>query len=41
LGYFQPQLLIENVSLPPEVEEALDKRASIGVLGNMQQYAQY
>lgn len=35
------QLLIENVSLPPEVEAALDKRASIGVLGNMQQYAQY
>lgn len=35
------QLLIENVSLPPEIEAALDKRASIGVLGNMQQYAQY
>lgn len=35
------QLLIENVSLPPEVEAALDKRASMGVLGNMQQYAQY
>ncbi len=35
------QLLIENISLPPEVETALDRRASIGVLGNMQQYAQY
>lgn len=35
------QLLIENISLPPEVEAALDKRASIGVLGNMQQYTQY
>ncbi len=35
------QLLIENVSLPPEVEAAMDKRASIGILGNMQQYAQY
>ncbi len=35
------QLLIENVSLPPEVEAAMDKRASIGLLGNMQQYAQY
>jgi membrane protease subunit (stomatin/prohibitin family) len=32
------QLLIENVSLPPEVEAAMDKRASIG---NLQQYAQY
>jgi membrane protease subunit (stomatin/prohibitin family) len=35
------QLLIENVSLPPEVEAALDKRASIGILGNMQPYTQY
>ncbi|HLO85049.1 MAG TPA: SPFH domain-containing protein [Nostocaceae cyanobacterium] len=35
------QLLIENISLPPEVEAALDKRASIGLLGNLQQYAQY
>ncbi|MEM8614429.1 MAG: SPFH domain-containing protein [Cyanobacteria bacterium P01_H01_bin.105] len=35
------QLLIENISLPPEVEAALDKRASIGILGNMQQYTQY
>lgn len=32
------QLLIENILLLPEVEAALDKRASIGVLGNMQQY---
>lgn len=32
---------IENISLPPEVEEAMDKRTSMGVLGNMQQYAQY
>ncbi|MEP6490223.1 SPFH domain-containing protein [Microcoleus vaginatus GB2-A3] len=35
------QILIENISMPPEVEEALDKRASIGLLGNMQQYTQY
>lgn len=35
------QLLIENVSLPPEVEAAVDKRASMGILGNLQQYAQY
>ncbi|MCS7031291.1 MAG: SPFH domain-containing protein, partial [Gloeomargarita sp. SKYG116] len=33
------QLLIENISLPPEVEKVLDKRASMGILGNMQQYA--
>ena len=35
------QLLIENISLPEAVEKALDKRASMGVIGNMQQYAQF
>jgi membrane protease subunit (stomatin/prohibitin family) len=34
-------LVIENISLPPEVEKALDKRASMGILGNMQQYTQF
>jgi membrane protease subunit (stomatin/prohibitin family) len=32
---------IENISLPPEVEEALDKRTKMGVLGDMQRYTQY
>ncbi|MBI1375503.1 MAG: DUF4339 domain-containing protein [Phycisphaera sp.] len=35
------KLLVENISLPPAVEEALDKRTSMGVIGNMQQYQQY
>lgn len=35
------QLLIENVSLPPEVEQALDKRSSMGVIGNLNAYTQY
>jgi len=35
------KLLIENISLPPTVEEALDKRSSMGVIGNMQQYTRY
>lgn len=34
-------LLVENVSLPPEVEKALDARSSMGILGNMQQYTQF
>lgn len=34
-------LYIENISLPEEVEKVLDKRTSMGVLGNMQQYTQY
>src|SRR5688572_1470019 len=34
-------LLVENVSLPPAVEEALDKRTSMGVIGDLSKYAQY
>ncbi|MBP7934681.1 MAG: SPFH domain-containing protein [Phycisphaerae bacterium] len=34
-------VLVENVSLPPEVEQALDKRTSMGVIGNMQAYTQF
>lgn len=33
--------LVENISLPEEVEEALDKRSSMGIIGNLQQYAQF
>ena len=40
-GLELPHFLIENISLPEEVEQALDRRASMNVLGNMQQYAQY
>ncbi len=35
------KLLVENISLPPEVEAALDKRTSMGVLGNLNAYTQY
>jgi membrane protease subunit (stomatin/prohibitin family) len=34
-------LVVENISLPPAVEEAMDKRSSMGVIGNLQAYAQY
>ncbi|MGH7241902.1 MAG: SPFH domain-containing protein [Phycisphaerales bacterium] len=33
--------LIENVSLPPEVEAALDKRTSMGVIGDMGKFTQF
>jgi membrane protease subunit (stomatin/prohibitin family) len=36
-----PKFIIENISLPPEVEEALDKRTSMGVLGNLDQYTKF
>ncbi len=32
---------VENVSLPPEVEEAMDRRASMGALGDAGTYAQF
>lgn len=35
------KLLVENISLPPQVEEALDKRASMGVIGNLGAFQQY
>lgn len=40
-GLAMPQLLIVNVSLPEEVEKALDTRSSMGVLGDMQRFSQY
>ena len=35
------KLLVENISLPVEVEEALDKRSSMGVIGNLDDYFKY
>lgn len=40
-GFQSPQLLIENISLPPEVEKAIDSRSSMGALGNLDQFAKY
>jgi membrane protease subunit (stomatin/prohibitin family) len=41
MGIEIPRFLIENISLPPEVEAALDKRTQMGVLGNLDQYAKF
>lgn len=35
------KLLVENISLPPAVEEAMDKRTSMGVVGNLAAYTQF
>ncbi len=35
------KLLVENISLPPEVEKVLDKRTSMGVIGDLKKYTQY
>ncbi|MBL8758293.1 MAG: SPFH domain-containing protein [Phycisphaerae bacterium] len=45
LGIDLTKLLVENVSLPPEVEAALDKRSSMGIVGaapgGMNQFTQF
>lgn len=35
------KLLVENISLPPAVEEVFDKRTSMGVVGNLAAYTQF
>ena len=35
------KLLVENISLPDAVEKALDRRSSMGVIGNLRDYAAY
>ncbi len=35
------KFLIENISLPPKVEEALDKRTSMGMIGDLKKYLNY
>lgn len=41
LGLILTKFLIENISLPPEVEEVMDKRSSMGIVGNLGAYAQF
>ncbi|MCA8880132.1 MAG: SPFH domain-containing protein [Rhodobacteraceae bacterium] len=40
-GLELPELYIENISLPPEVESALDKRTSAGIAGDLGRFTQY
>ncbi|GLY30895.1 SPFH domain-containing protein [Kineosporia sp. NBRC 101731] len=40
-GIAIPKFIIENVSLPPEVEQAMDKRTQMGVLGDLNKYTQF
>ncbi|MCA2013446.1 SPFH domain-containing protein [Cereibacter sphaeroides] len=36
-----PELYIENISLPPEVEKVLDQRSSMGIVGDLNKYTQF
>ncbi len=40
-GLTLPEFYIENISLPEEVEKALDKRTSAGIAGDLSKYMQY
>ncbi|MGY4536636.1 membrane protease subunit (stomatin/prohibitin family) [Mucilaginibacter sp. UYNi724] len=41
MGLNLTKLLVENISLPPEVEQVLDKRSEMGIIGNLGAYAQF
>jgi len=41
VGLEIPHFNVESITLPPEVEKALDKRTQMGVLGDMDQYARF
>ena len=36
-----PTFIVENVSLPPEVEAAIDKRSSMAAVGNLNDYVKF
>ncbi|MEV5506948.1 SPFH domain-containing protein [Streptomyces orinoci] len=38
-GISIPKFVIENISLPPEVEQAIDARSRMGIIGNIDNYA--
>lgn len=40
-GLEMPGFYIENISLPPEVEAMLDKRTSMGIVGDLNRFTQF
>ena len=40
-GLQMTSFVIENVSVPPEVEQAIDKRSSMSAVGNLNDYVKY
>ena len=41
LGLSLTSLLVENISLPSEVEKALDRRTSMGIVGDLKKYTEF
>lgn len=40
-GLELPKFLVENISVPEAVQQAIDQRASMGAVGNLQAYTQF
>jgi membrane protease subunit (stomatin/prohibitin family) len=40
-GLEMPTFVLENVSVPPEVEQAIDKRSSMAAVGNLNDYVKF
>ena len=40
-GIEMPSFILENVSVPPEVEQAIDKRSSMAAVGNLNDYVKF
>src|SRR5206468_11860244 len=40
-GLEMASFILENVSVPPEVEQAIDKRASMAAVGNLNDFVKY
>jgi membrane protease subunit (stomatin/prohibitin family) len=41
MGLAVPTFIIENISVPPEVEQALDKRTQMGIVGDLDRYTKF
>jgi membrane protease subunit (stomatin/prohibitin family) len=41
VGITLPRFVIENISLPPEVEQAIDTRSRMGIAGDLDQYTRF
>src|SRR5256714_5266964 len=40
-GIELPSFIVENISLPPEVEQTIDKRSSMAAVGNLNDYVKF
>ncbi len=40
-GLEMTSFIVENVSVPPEVEQAIDKRSSMAAVGNLNDYVKF